>query len=931
MAMAANQTLSGLQVTAPEEDMEISDYERTADDIDIDIDISVEPIREEDDYMVDGPSEHENKDDVMLDSDGQEDEDGMMQDNFSVPDEHLTDASEIGYVDVEVKEAPQEAPDTEVQDGDQVDDFIDYDDNVTLEPKEEDDQAQMQPSEAAPLVLQNASENNQVVDPADIENAPFQQAAKIITASHQVEPLRQAADPQQPHTSEDVSHEQTDNDVESSEVPPNPSEDSADKSPVGASQESHVSEQQPETDANGPEEKFQDQEAPEEHSDQNFAQSPKNVDSLPMPEPSHGTNEDETGAKTIDGPVNLTHETQDVEEQQSTSTQSLHPVVVVYNEEEISLFPPNDGDTSGSFYFLQDEELAHGSIRSLLDACRQILGDTVQHEDELEIDVAELGLRLSEESLDAAQCTFAQVLDAYIQLHRNDGVENPGPLYVTLSTRTKFSARLEAIMKAVSDGKGMSDLPFPDYGAEEEPYSDSPDHHQQEFESHAEESGQAPDANEVADASAHGSLAQERGDDLDSSVSQRQEAVPGSAQSAGFGADPSWADTKPEENLATDGTQHPDSHEAGEEPDADELPEYNSEDENTAQAGENTGVFVTGDFEAAPHHEQSDLDDGHKGDDGESHGSSTVRGDYTPATTEGGAFATSLAAEALDQHTQPETGPIVETVDDEEFGYGGSADLAGQEGNDGEENEKAEKLEPHVDEDGYAAEENERHGDGGQCFDQSGYVGKEYEYAEDDPNPQEQDGDFNDQEEQFDLPSDDEHDGYDHQDPQALDEKTEIQEKGNDPTEAEFADQEAGEYVVVENEDAHEDGEEEEEEGDAEANDHDGHSSHDDQSDDAYANQTAENNEDATLAELGADAQRTADDQFHPASPIAGGVDDDTIDYDDEELSRQSEEEASTADGVAASPSSFKRSREEFDHGEKTANNDQALKKVKSG
>ncbi|KAK7534950.1 uncharacterized protein J3D65DRAFT_430318 [Phyllosticta citribraziliensis] len=337
MAMAANQTLPGLQVTAPEEDMEISDYERTADDIDIDIDISVEPIREEDDdYMVDDRSEHENKDDIMLDSDGQEDEDGMMQDNFSVPDEHLTDASDIGYVDIEVKEAPQEPADTDVRDGDQVDDFIDYDDNVTLEPKEED-QLPMQQSEAAPPMPPNAPENSQGVGPSETGDASFQQVAENSPVSHQVESLRQEPDPQDPHTSEDTSHEQTDKDVESSDMPANPSEEPADKSPVGASQESHVSGHPPETDASVPEEALKDQEAPEKSSDQNLAQSPKNVDSLPVPEPSHGTNQEETRAEGLDGAVNLTHEKQNGEEQQSTSTHSLHPVVVVYNERSHTL------------------------------------------------------------------------------------------------------------------------------------------------------------------------------------------------------------------------------------------------------------------------------------------------------------------------------------------------------------------------------------------------------------------------------------------------------------------------------------------------------------------------------------------------------------------------------------------------------------------
>ncbi|EOD47244.1 hypothetical protein UCRNP2_6009 [Neofusicoccum parvum UCRNP2] len=140
MAMAAtNQPLPGLHVTAPDEDMEISDYERNGDDIDIDIDLTVDPSHHEDENMDDDRSEHDTRDDVMIDGDGNDDEDGMMQDNMSVPDEHLTDASDVGYIDMEVKEVPQEQPvghvDIEVQDSAPAEDFIDYDDNVEAQPQ----------------------------------------------------------------------------------------------------------------------------------------------------------------------------------------------------------------------------------------------------------------------------------------------------------------------------------------------------------------------------------------------------------------------------------------------------------------------------------------------------------------------------------------------------------------------------------------------------------------------------------------------------------------------------------------------------------------------------------------------------------------------------------------------------------------------------
>ncbi|KAF2461755.1 hypothetical protein BDY21DRAFT_167 [Lineolata rhizophorae] len=136
-----------------------------------------------------------------------------------------------------------------------------------------------------------------------------------------------------------------------------------------------------------------------------------------------------------------------------------HPVSVLYEGSVISLFPPRELEESETF-FLQDETLVHSSIGDLLQSCRQVLGDTIQAEDELEIDIAELGLCLSEDSVFATTTSLATIIDVFVQLHQQDGDSNPGPLHMALNTKTRFSSRLTALMHAAEEGKGMSELPF---------------------------------------------------------------------------------------------------------------------------------------------------------------------------------------------------------------------------------------------------------------------------------------------------------------------------------------------------------------------------------------------------------------------------------------------------------------------------------------
>ena len=154
----------------------------------------------------------------------------------------------------------------------------------------------------------------------------------------------------------------------------------------------------------------------------------------------------------------------------------VHPVVIVYQETEISLFPPVDQDEEHSTtYLLQDEQVAGEPIKKLVGACRSVLGESITDHDELMINIDGLGLHFSEVSLsypygpvfttdftqfttESSNITLLQLIDVYINLHHNDGLENPPPLHMNLITKTTFSHRFEFLQNAIMEGKGFSQL-----------------------------------------------------------------------------------------------------------------------------------------------------------------------------------------------------------------------------------------------------------------------------------------------------------------------------------------------------------------------------------------------------------------------------------------------------------------------------------------
>jgi hypothetical protein len=81
----------------------------------------------------------------------------------------------------------------------------------------------------------------------------------------------------------------------------------------------------------------------------------------------------------------------------TTKDASLYPVKVYYQDNEISLFPPREGDSSETF-FLEDESLAYAPLGELFQSCRVVLREHIGDNEVLVVDVDALNIQLNEVS-----------------------------------------------------------------------------------------------------------------------------------------------------------------------------------------------------------------------------------------------------------------------------------------------------------------------------------------------------------------------------------------------------------------------------------------------------------------------------------------------------------------------------------------------------
>ena len=155
----------------------------------------------------------------------------------------------------------------------------------------------------------------------------------------------------------------------------------------------------------------------------------------------------------------------------------LHPMTVRYHDIQIPLFKSRrqpDG-------LLKDDNLANLSLAELIKNCRQrlaIKGEDVSEDQEVLLGFDSMGLMLvevcdpetcslslrstncSQDSRMAFECSLNDVLEVYLQLHQNDGIEEIPPLSLTLTPQLKFSSSFSIFKQAAAGGQGMSSFGF---------------------------------------------------------------------------------------------------------------------------------------------------------------------------------------------------------------------------------------------------------------------------------------------------------------------------------------------------------------------------------------------------------------------------------------------------------------------------------------
>ncbi|QDS77695.1 hypothetical protein FKW77_003787 [Venturia effusa] len=134
---------------------------------------------------------------------------------------------------------------------------------------------------------------------------------------------------------------------------------------------------------------------------------------------------------------------------------SFHTTVVDYEGAHISLFPPMEEDEADTF-LLSDISLADKTLVDLFRACRQVLGDSINDSLELEIYCEDLDLTISEDSTDCLTTSFSQVVDVYVTLSQQDGVDRPEPFSIILAKKPRWNSRLTVLYQAAAESKGLS-------------------------------------------------------------------------------------------------------------------------------------------------------------------------------------------------------------------------------------------------------------------------------------------------------------------------------------------------------------------------------------------------------------------------------------------------------------------------------------------
>jgi hypothetical protein len=143
-------------------------------------------------------------------------------------------------------------------------------------------------------------------------------------------------------------------------------------------------------------------------------------------------------------------------EHQDSQPSQLRPITVNYAGSEFWLFKQHDSEDSGD-WLLEDISIAKSSMSELFQACRSSLGDDVSNEHELGFCFDHLNsLEVYEDNTACVAVTLERLTDLYYMLQTQDDNTEPEPFYVTLQFRPRFATLLSDVAKFADNGRGYS-------------------------------------------------------------------------------------------------------------------------------------------------------------------------------------------------------------------------------------------------------------------------------------------------------------------------------------------------------------------------------------------------------------------------------------------------------------------------------------------
>lgn len=236
----------------------------------------------------------------------------------------------------------------------------DYDEDIDVPMPKSDEQG--------PATVQDDQKPEPVIEPAQTDDVAQKESEQPALETH--------VEPKEEHVAEPERSPQEPEHVQEAEPQPDWSDDKLPE--INQTERAGVESAQPDLNKYGP----ADLEHPE-------AEAGEVTDVQPPVNQPKDQGAESTEAKDVREPK---------EQEQGTDTDkhaNLHPVKVYYQDNEISLFPPREGDSSET-YFLEDESLAYGSFEKLFGSFREVLQEHIGDNDVLVVDIDALNIQLTE-------------------------------------------------------------------------------------------------------------------------------------------------------------------------------------------------------------------------------------------------------------------------------------------------------------------------------------------------------------------------------------------------------------------------------------------------------------------------------------------------------------------------------------------------------